>query len=74
MSWFLTHARDIVEVAGAAVGVASLVTGLTPGTRDDAMVSRLRRVVERVSVVTHRDHDGTFKIPGRKGGGKEPVT
>lgn len=55
---------EIVKVAGAVVGalipLATVITGLTPTPKDDAV---LAKILPFLSVVTPKDAPGTFKLP-----------
>lgn len=54
------NVQTLVWIIGSLLGVASVITGLTPTTADDAVVKRL---IGWFSFVTHKNIDGTFKLP-----------
>ena len=66
LEWVTTNYTVVLEVAGACVGVASLITGLTKSPKDDKVVAKIRGVLGRFSVVTHRDAPGTLSVPGAR--------
>ena len=41
----------LLEIIGAAVLLATLITSLTPTKKDDAVVSKLRKVLEALSLL-----------------------
>lgn len=41
LPWVATHWVDILAVYGAVVGVATMIVGLTPSTRDDAILAKI---------------------------------
>ncbi len=64
LGWLVAHVGDLLEIAGAVVGVASLVTGLTASPKDDSIVATVRGVLDRLSILVHHDAVGTLKVPG----------
>lgn len=62
----LEHGPKVLEIAIAVCGVASLVTGLTKTPGDDKIVGKIRGVLDRLSVLTHKNAKGTLKLPGAK--------
>jgi len=55
--------NEILEIVGAALAVASLVTALTPTPKDDAI---LHKIVDFVSFLKPFTARGTLKIPFTK--------
>lgn len=66
LSWIVNHWVEISEAAGLLLAFATLITGLTPSPKDDAFVAKIRGYLSRWSVVTHKNAEGTFKLPGKK--------
>ena len=64
LNWLMDHTSDIVNILLSVLALASLVTGLTSTPKDDKLVSKIRLWVKRLSVLTHKDAPGTFKLPG----------
>lgn len=50
IDWILTHYLDVLAIAGGAVSVATAITALTPNKKDDAVVSKIRTVLEFISL------------------------
>ena len=50
MNFLLENYVEILAVAAAAITVATFVTKLTPTKKDDAVVSKLRAVLEFISL------------------------
>ncbi len=63
VGWVVAHGSDLVDVALAVCGVASMITALTPTPKDDALISKARALLDRLSVLTHKDAVGTVKLP-----------
>lgn len=66
VTWLGENWTVLVEVTGGLLAVASLVTGLTKTPKDDAVVAKLQGWLGRLSVVTHKDAPGSFKVPFTK--------
>lgn len=64
VNWVVENRESLFEVAVGLLGVASLVTALTKTPKDDAVVAKILKAVERLSVLTHKDTKGTLKAPG----------
>lgn len=57
-----------INVAGTVLGslmlVATVITGLTSSEKDDAIVSKIRYIFNKLfSFTTYKDAQGTFKLP-----------
>lgn len=54
MDWIQTHYQDILKVIGALVTAASTIVLLTPSTRDDEIVGKIMKLIEKFSVFEKR--------------------
>lgn len=63
ISWFTANWSTIVDVLGALLAAASVITALTPTPADDSIVSWLRKVLGYLSVLTYSDAPGTLSAP-----------
>lgn len=63
VGWLVANVGTLLTIAGAVVGVASMVTALTPSPKDDLFVSKVKGYLDRLSVLTHKDAAGTVKLP-----------
>lgn len=43
MEWIINHWHAVLEVIGAAVTLATLIVGLTPSTKDDSVLEKVRK-------------------------------
>ena len=72
VSWVAGNWGTIVQILGGLLGVGTLVTGLTPSPKDDALLGKARKFVGKVaSVTTFADAPGTFKVPGQSASSAE---
>ena len=55
VSFLVAHGKDILAIAGAVVGVASLIVKLTPSQKDDAFVAKVIKFLDNFSVVAPKD-------------------
>jgi hypothetical protein len=59
LAWLLAHHVDLLKIASAIVGTASLVVALLP---ESAAKVRAVAILGRLSVLTHYDSPGTLKL------------
>lgn len=59
--WIAAHGSDVVKILGETVTLASLVVALLP---QSASKNAIVALLERISVLTHKDSPGTLKMPG----------
>jgi len=64
IAWLVAHWAEIAAVAGGLLALASVVTGLTKTTKDDAVVAWIRKAFEFISIVAPKDAPGSLKAPG----------
>lgn len=57
MEWITSHWKDILEIIGATVTLATLITAATPTTKDDAI---LAKIVKWLSVFGLLNPDKSF--------------
>jgi hypothetical protein len=57
MAWLNAHYKEILEIIGAIVGLATLIVKLTPSTKDDSILDRIVKVLVMFSLV---NRDGTI--------------
>ena len=57
MNWIVEHFKDVLEVIGAVVSLATLIVALTPTQKDDAI---LAKVIKFLSVFGLLNPDKSF--------------
>lgn len=57
MNWIIEHIKDVLEVIGAVVSLATLIVALTPTQKDDAI---LAKVIKFLSVFGLLNPDKSF--------------
>ena len=57
MNWIVEHFKDVLEVIGAVVSLATLIVALTPTQKDDAI---LAKVIKFLSVIGLLNPDKSF--------------
>lgn len=62
-NWLLANWGTILEVLGALLAAASVITALTPTPTDDGVVAWIRNILGRISALTHSDAPGTVSAP-----------
>ena len=67
MTWILENLATITAIATAAMTLASLIVGLTPTPKDDAVLKTVRQFLIRLSILKPSDVQGIFKAPLTKG-------
>lgn len=60
MEFLTNHWDEILEIIGAALGLASMITALTPTPKDDAVV---HKILDFFSVLKPFTAKGTLKLP-----------
>ena len=55
IQWVLANGTDLLTILGGLVTVASIVTKLTPTPMDDALLSKLQKLLRRLSVPGFKD-------------------
>lgn len=61
--WAIENWATCLVIVGGLLSVASTITALTETPKDDAVVSRIKAIFDRISVLTHKDGAGTLKVP-----------
>ena len=61
VSWITANLGNIGAIVGALLTVASMITALTPGSKDDNVV---KKIAGFLSFLTHKNTTGTLKAPG----------
>lgn len=51
VEWLTQHGPDVLAVIGAAVSLATVIVKLTPSQKDDAVLSKVVSVLEKLSLV-----------------------
>lgn len=67
----LENLKMLLEVVGATVALASVVTAMTKTPKDDAVVAKIRGWLDRLSVLSYKDAENTVKLIGTKSKPKE---
>ena len=57
MEWLQEHGKQVLEIIGAVVTLATLIVKLTPSTKDDTILDRIVKVLVMFSLV---NRDGTI--------------
>lgn len=57
MAWLNAHYKEILEIIGTVVALATLIVKLTPSTKDDSILDRIVKVLVMFSLV---NRDGTI--------------
>ena len=57
MAWLNAHYKEILEIIGTIVALATLIVKLTPSTKDDSILDRIVKVLVMFSLV---NRDGTI--------------
>lgn len=72
MEWVFNNWHVIVAILGGVLTLATLITGLTPTPKDDAVVAKIRDVLGRLGVLRYSDAPvpGSIKLPGQSPRGK----
>ena len=60
MQWLIENYQTLLTIVGLLISATSLITGLTPTPKDDAI---LAKIIKALSIVTSKDEPGTFKRP-----------
>lgn len=72
VTWLTSNWSTIMQVAGALLAAASVITALTPTPDDDGVVNWIRKILGYVSALTHSDAPGTVSLPVMSAG-DEPL-
>lgn len=56
-TWVKAHWNDFVQMVGYAVGIASIIVGLTKSAKDDEFLGKLKKVLVYFSLL---NEDGTM--------------
>lgn len=57
MEWLQEHGKQLLEIIGAVVTLATLIVKLTPSTKDDTVLDRIVKVLVMFSLV---NRDGSI--------------
>ena len=57
MEWLQEHGKQVLEIIGAVVTLATLIVKLTPSTKDDTILDRVVKVLVMFSLV---NRDGSI--------------
>ena len=64
LDYMVNHYNDILAIIGGIVSVATIITKLTPSTKDDEILTKIANIISKFSVVnTKNDQE---KIDGGK--------
>lgn len=72
-SWVMAHKVEIMEALGGLWVLLSVIVRLTPSPKDDAALSKIRDVAERVSFLAPGDTDSVVSLPGADPRGSDRV-
>jgi len=51
MEWITTHWKDILAIIGAVVSLATLITAITPSTKDDDLLSKIIKILSALGLL-----------------------
>lgn len=54
MEYIVAHLDEILAAIGAVVTAATMIVALTPSTKDDEILGKIVKVIEKFSVVSKR--------------------
>lgn len=60
IQWLLDNYQTIIGAAALIMSGASVIAGLTPTPKDDAVISK---IISFLSFLKSKDAQGTFKVP-----------
>lgn len=66
MAWLLENWSTLVQIVSGLMLVASLIVGLTPTPKDDAVLKSVREFLIRISFLKPSNEPGTVKLPGAR--------
>ena len=66
VGWVVANLPLVLGVAYAAVNLAVAVTKMTPSSKDDTFVAKVKAILDRISILTHSNAAGTVKMVGTK--------
>lgn len=59
---FITnHYNDILAIIGGVVSVATIITKLTPSTRDDEILTKIVNIIAKFSIVNTKSDQEKLK-------------
>lgn len=61
MDWLIQHKAEIAAGLAAIWGLVTVIVGLTPSTADDSFI---RRLSEKLSLLSASNAPGIFSLPG----------
>lgn len=65
--WIIENWEAIALIIGGLMAIANAITALTDTPKDDILVfkitTKIKAVLDRISVLTHSDAKGTLKLP-----------
>lgn len=64
LAFLVANKAVIVGIASGVLGLATLITGLTPSPKDDAVVAKIRDFLARFGFAQYSDAPGSLKLPG----------
>lgn len=51
IAWLQQHWHDVLEIIGAVVTTATLITALTPTPKDDAFLAKVKKVLAALGLL-----------------------
>lgn len=60
IQFLMEHYDEMLEIAGTVIGLASMITAITPTPNDDAIV---HKISDWFSILKPHNADGTLKLP-----------
>lgn len=55
LDYMVNHYNDILAIIGGIVSVATIITKLTPSTKDDEILTKIVNIISKFSVVNTKN-------------------
>lgn len=63
MNWIQNHGKELLQIIGATVTLATLIVKLTPTENDDTILAKIVKILSALSLC---NPDGSFIQKGNK--------
>ena len=61
IDYIINHSNDILAIIGGVVSVATIITKLTPSTRDDEILTKIVNIIAKFSIVNTKSDQEKLK-------------
>lgn len=55
LDYMVNHYNDILAIIGGIVSVATIITKLTPSTKDDEILTKIVNIISKFSVINTKN-------------------